>query len=89
MIESAVLALTKEAMILVLVLSMPPIIVASVTGVMVSLLQALTQVQEQTLSFAVKLIGVTVTLALMASWLGGEIVLYGDNLYTNFWRMVQ
>jgi len=80
MTENAVLEFTKQALILVLVLSMPPIVVASVTGVLVSLLQALTQIQEQTLSFAVKLISVTVALALTAAWLGGEIFLYTENI---------
>lgn len=80
MTEAAVLEFTKQALILVLVLSMPPIIVASVTGIVVSLLQALTQIQEQTLSFAVKLVSVTVALALTAAWLGGEIFLYTENI---------
>lgn len=80
MSEVAVLEFTKQALVLVLVLSLPPIIVASVTGVLVSLLQALTQIQEQTLSFAVKLVSVTIALALTASWLGGEIVLYTQNI---------
>jgi type III secretion protein S len=89
MIESAVLNMTKEALLLVLMLSLPPIIVAACTGISVSLLQALTQVQEQTLSFAVKLISVTITLAVTASWLGGEIFIYAQNLFDNFARMVQ
>jgi len=66
----------KQAMYLTLWLSLPPIIVASVVGTLFSLFQALTQVQEQTLSFAVKLIAVMATLALTAGWAGGEIFNY-------------
>ena len=44
--------------------------------VLVSLLQALTQIQEQTLSFAVKLIAVTVVLLISARWLGAELFNY-------------
>jgi type III secretion protein S len=55
---------------------LPPIVVASVVGTLFSLLQALTQIQEQTLSFAVKLIAVSITLALTAHWMGGEIYTY-------------
>lgn len=73
-----------EAMILVMLLSMPPIIVASVVGVFVSLLQALTQIQEQTLSFAIKLIAVAVTIAAMAGWLGSEILNYSLKLFNDF-----
>ncbi len=65
-----------QAMYLTLWLSLPPIIVASVVGTLFSLFQALTQVQEQTLSFAVKLIAVMATLALTAGWVGGELFNY-------------
>ena len=84
MSENMVLQLTREAMLLVLLLSMPPIIVATVTGLAVSLLQALTQVQEQTLSFAVKLIGVTLAIILTSSWMGSQLLLYGDQLLSDF-----
>ncbi|MEM6914502.1 MAG: type III secretion system export apparatus subunit SctS [Pseudomonadota bacterium] len=78
-----------EAMVLVLLLSMPPIIVASVVGIVVSLLQALTQVQEQTLPFALKLIAVAITLAAMASLLGGELLNYTQGLFSEFPRIVR
>lgn len=84
MVQSAVLDYTLQALMLVLVLSMPPIIVASLTGLIVSFIQALTQLQEQTLSFAIKLIGVTVTIFLTAGWLGGEIFNFTAKLYTDF-----
>ena len=59
--NDAINALT-EAMTLATVLSLPPILVASVVGIVVSLLQALTQVQEQTIAFAVTLIAVAVVM---------------------------
>ncbi|MDR0361990.1 MAG: type III secretion system export apparatus subunit SctS [Planctomycetota bacterium] len=79
--EADILHVTKEAMLLVLVLSLPPIVVASALGVVVSLLQAITQIQEQTLSFAVKLLGVTATLVLSAAWLGRELLVYAVRLF--------
>ncbi|MDR3211649.1 MAG: type III secretion system export apparatus subunit SctS [Planctomycetota bacterium] len=82
MSEAEILFITKEALTLVLILSLPPIIVASLLGVVVSLIQAITQVQEQTLSFAIKLLGVTVTLVVTATWLGRELLLYANNLFT-------
>jgi type III secretion protein S len=78
-----------EAMLLVMLLSMPPIIVASVVGIAVSLLQALTQVQEQTLSFAIKLIAVAVTIAAMAGFLGNEILNYTLKLFNDFPKYTQ
>lgn len=81
MSEGIIMHLTKEAMLLVLILSLPPIVVASVLGVVVSLVQAITQVQEQTLSFAVKLLGVTVTLAGTVGWFGRELIQYAIRMF--------
>lgn len=77
-----------KALLLTLWLSMPTILVASIVGVLFSLVQALTQIQEQTLSFAVKLISVGVTLYLTAHWMGGEIFNYAAMLFAAFPSMV-
>lgn len=78
-----------QALYLVLILSMPTILVASVVGTLFSLLQALTQIQEQTLSFAVKLIAVGLTLFLTAGWIGGELMNYTLSIFANFHRMTR
>lgn len=72
--ENDVVSYVVQALTLTLVLSMPAIAVASIVGTLFSLLQALTQIQEQTLSFAIKLVAVGLTLFLTASWLGGEMM---------------
>lgn len=77
----------SDAMLLVMLLSMPPIVVASVVGILVSLLQALTQVQEQTLSFAIKLVAVAITIAAMAGFLGSEMLTYTLKLFNDFPKM--
>lgn len=71
-------------MILVLKVSLIPIVVATVIGLLVSLLQALTQIQEQTLGFAVKLVAITITIMAASSWMGGEIMLYTQEIFKNF-----
>lgn len=73
-----------QALLLTLWLSLPPIVVASVVGILFSLIQALTQIQEQTLSFGVKLVAVGVTLYLTARWVGGEIFNYTLMLFETF-----
>ena len=73
-----------QALLLVLILSLPPIVVASVVGILFSLIQALTQIQEQTLSFGVKLVAVGITLYLTARWVGGEIYHYTLLLFDKF-----
>jgi type III secretion protein S len=74
---------------LVLMLSLPAIAVASMTGLLVSLFQAITQLQEQTLSFGVKLVSVIVTILLTSSWLGGELTRFSKTILDNFYLMVR
>ena len=68
-----VVSFFTQARYRVLWLSLPPIIVGSVVGTLFSLFQALTQIQEQTLSFGIKLIAVSATILLTARWVGGEM----------------
>jgi type III secretion HrpO family protein len=74
----------QQCLIVVLKLSLVPIIVATVIGIIVSLLQALTQIQEQTLGFAVKLIAISLTILFSASWMGAEILLYTQDIFAYF-----
>ncbi|GAB1409655.1 type III secretion system export apparatus subunit SctS [Desulfovibrionales bacterium] len=83
--EPTALNYTVQALYLVLMLSMPPIVVASVVGIIFSLIQAITQLQEQTLSFGVKLIAVIMTLFLMGGWLCGELLRYSSEIFNNFY----
>lgn len=79
-----ILDYTVQAMMLVLVLSLPPIIVASVVGILVGLFQAVTQIQEQTFSFALKLVAVIVTILVTARWIGGELFNFTERLFVLF-----
>ena len=81
-----VVAYVVQCLTLTLILSMPAILVASIVGTLFSLLQALTQIQEQTLSFAVKLVSVGLTLYLTASWQGGELMNYTLSIFDNFYK---
>lgn len=82
-----VLNLAAQALYLILMLSLPPIIVASVVGILLSLVQAITQIQEQTLAFGVKLISVIVTLFIMGGWLGGQILQFGHEIFSRFYLL--
>lgn len=84
MTHADLLNYAQQCLILILRLSLIPIIVATVIGVIVSLLQALTQIQEQTLGFAVKLIAISLTIMFAASWMGGELLLYAQEIFTYF-----
>ncbi|NEX16192.1 MAG: EscS/YscS/HrcS family type III secretion system export apparatus protein [Halochromatium sp.] len=76
MLDTQVVEFAARALLLVFYLSLPPILAAAIVGTLVSLLQALTQIQEQTLSFAIKLFVVIVVIFLTARWLGGELFNY-------------
>lgn len=82
--QAQILDYAKTCMILILKVSLIPILVATVVGLIVSLLQALTQIQEQTLGFAVKLITITITLMVTSSWMGAQILLYTRDIFQNF-----
>lgn len=69
-----ILNLFKQAMLLVVLLSAPPLLVAVIVGVLVSLLQAVMQLQDQTLPFAIKLVAVGMALALSGRWIGVELL---------------
>ena len=73
--------LANEALYLTLILSLPTIVAASLVGTLTSLVQALTQIQEQTLSFVLKLIAVVVTLIITGNWMGQEISTLTDNIF--------
>ena len=74
-----------KALYLVMMLSLPPIVVASAVGIVLSLIQAITQLQEQTLTFGVKLLAVGLTLFLMDGWLSGKILRYDADIFNRFY----
>ncbi|MGB3277083.1 MAG: type III secretion system export apparatus subunit SctS [Castellaniella sp.] len=76
-----------QALYLTLWLSLPPIAVAAIVGTLFSLFQALTQIQEQTLSFAIKLIAVFITLLLTARWVSGELYNYAVAVFDLFHKI--
>ncbi|WP_028588031.1 type III secretion system export apparatus subunit SctS [Desulfocurvus vexinensis] len=86
--DQSALNYTSRALYLVLMLSLPPIVVGSIVGLLLSLIQAVTQLQEQTLSFGVKLIAVSLTILVMAGWFGGELLAYGNEIFSNFNRII-
>ena len=82
--ENYVLAIGKQALYLILILSGPAVLVALIVGLMISLIQATTQIQEQSLTFVPKLIGVFLTLALLGPWLMTQLVTFSRALLEGF-----
>ncbi len=86
MFESQVYQLSYQALLLILILSGPPILISMTFGLVVAIFQAATQIQEQTLSFTVKLVAVVLTIMLMGGFLSGEIVQFANLIFTNFYK---
>lgn len=76
----SVIRVGQEALLLVLILSAPAVLAALVVGLMVSVLQAATQLQEQTLSIAPKIVAVYVVLAITGLWMVNEVVRFATLL---------
>lgn len=83
MSQSLILTLGQEAIMLIVLMSLPLILTAMLVGLTVSILQAVTQIQEQTLSFVPKTISVFTMLVLVAPWHMSTIDQYLRHLLTN------
>ncbi len=86
MFQSEIYQLTYQALFMILILSAPPILISMLAGLMVAVFQAATQIQEQTLSFTVKLVAAILTLVFMGGWLGAQILQFALNIFQNFYR---
>jgi flagellar biosynthetic protein FliQ len=73
--------LAGQALWLILLLSMPPLLASLAVGLFISLLQALTQVQEQTLTFVPKIIATILALIISASWMLGKLYAFSRELF--------
>lgn len=72
----------QQGLWLAVIMSAPPLIVATLLGVAVSLVQAITQVQDQTLPYVVKLLGVAITMAVLGRWFTLELMKMAEIAFT-------
>ncbi|MDN4591967.1 EscS/YscS/HrcS family type III secretion system export apparatus protein [Xenophilus aerolatus] len=75
---SETLAFFKEGLLLVVWLTLVPLSTAVVVGVLVSLIQTMLSLQDQSLPFAFKLLAVGLVLALSGRWMGIELISLGS-----------
>ena len=87
MSEAEIISHASRALLLVLVLSLPPIVVAALVGVFVGLVQALTQIQEQTISFAFKLASIILVIFMIMGWIGSELMGYAADSFNRVQRI--
>lgn len=77
-------SITQEALYLVLIASAPPVIMSLIVGFAIALFQATTQIQEQTLTFAPKVIVVFGVLAMTGPWIGHQLVRFTFHIFDRF-----
>jgi flagellar biosynthetic protein FliQ len=76
-----ILRVLREGLLLVLTLSAAPMLAGMLTGLVAGLLQATTQIQEQTLSAAPKLAAVFLTLAILGPWMVQQLLRFTHTLF--------
>ena len=82
--EGAVLDIAKEAIYTIIVTSAPLLLVSLIKGLIVSNFQTVTSIQEQTLTFVPKILGVFVAIMLCGSWMLNNMTSFMENLWNNF-----
>lgn len=77
-----ILKIAREALLLILLLSAPALLVGLLVGVAISVVQAATQIQEQTLTFVPKIVAIIITLLITASWMMDMLVSFTGNIFS-------
>ncbi len=85
MFQTQLVQLAYQGLLMILLLSAPPVLISLVFGLVVAIFQAATQIQEQTLASTVKLVAVTLVLMIMGGWIGAQIMTFSQNIFDNFY----
>jgi flagellar biosynthesis protein FliQ len=88
MSQDEVVSICVSAMELAMKLALPLLLVGLILGLIVSVFQAVTQIQEQTLSFIPKVIGMAVVLVVLGPWMLGQILTWTEELYGQIPKLV-
>lgn len=81
MTDSAVLEIALQTMVVALKLTAPILLPALVIGFVISLVQSMTQIQEFTLAFVPKLVGVGISLLISGNWMLHTLIAYTQDLF--------
>lgn len=86
--QDVVVSLATQAMSLALKVSLPLLLVGLVVGVVISIFQAVTSIQEQTLSFIPKVLAMAAVLVIGGPWMLNQLLAYTAELWTSIPDMV-
>lgn len=83
-----IIGVAEQGIMTVLVVSLPLLLIALGIGLLVSIFQATTQIQEQTLAFIPKIVGVLLALVFFGPWMLSRIVDYSFQIFNNLHRYI-
>jgi flagellar biosynthesis protein FliQ len=86
--QDTVVNLATQAMMLALKIAGPILLLGLIIGLLVSIFQAVTSIQEQSLSFIPKVVGVAVLIVVLGPWMLDQLVGYAQNLYMSIPSLV-
>jgi flagellar biosynthesis protein FliQ len=86
--QDTVVNLATQAMTLALKVAGPLLLAGLVIGLIVSIFQAVTQIQEQSLSFIPKIVGVAVLIVVLGPWMLSQLIGYAQNLWLSIPQLV-
>jgi flagellar biosynthesis protein FliQ len=86
--QDVVINLAMQAMQLAFKIALPLLLSGLVIGLVVSVFQAVTQIQEQTLTFIPKIVGMAVVLVVGGPWMLSQVVTYTQQLYSSIPTLV-
>jgi flagellar biosynthetic protein FliQ len=86
--QDTVINLATQAMMLALKIAGPILLVGLIVGLLVSIFQAVTSIQEQSLSFIPKIVAVAVLIVVLGPWMLGQLVTYAQNLYLSIPQLI-
>lgn len=88
MTPETIMTIAQRALEITLLLAMPLLLAALVIGLLIGIFQAATQINESTLSFIPKLVGMAVTLMLAGPWMLKVLVSYTQELFASIPKLI-
>lgn len=87
--ESSIIYIAQGALKVVLYVSAPILLISMIVGLIISIFQATTQIQEQTLTYVPKILSVIAAIALFGSWMLKVLIEYTQNIFTNMNQFIK
>jgi len=74
----------SQAMYIVIITAAPPLVVSMIVGLLISIFQTVTSIQEQTLTFVPKVLSIFLVLIIFGGWMIGNMTGFMENLWSDF-----